>query len=1081
MGAFAVLVLAVPTHVAAASAAGGLKVAVDTKGKRVTASVRPASKPLELSVRLNGKKVTGLFEHRPAGAGPVVLGRGDGLRHGRNKLRVRALLSDGRDASRTLRFRIKDRRPLADAGAAQRIFGGDPIDLSAAKSKVPGKGRPRYRWKVITSPPGSKPKLRRARSAKPKLITEAAGVYQVRVQVRSGRGPTSADVVQIDATDPNLTRAGIFVSTAPFGPGAADGPATSLKIFGGSEDGTYPIGQGSPGPVVTFFFDRATMALLTDGPVYTGAGDADAAKLEGLFDSAVQTTGRTPLVVSAGNNYGQTSDEFNGWLVDYLNAKDLVGKTAPTSFALAGVGTGLPLVPPNTTPPASMHFVKNDTYGSGRLSGQILPDASQNWAFVPSGQPAFGTPSVRLDTDDSGAIELAGNSYPAADPPGGCPNAGGFQVLAVGAAPPDLLTPIDAQVTVDGRTFSNGDTFWTAACANGPNSADEESRYQEEAMLGILNEVPIGNSNPPALVFIQSVGNVAPSLTTADPNQQFDIAIMDIADRITALGGSAGTFLSLFGSGTTGYGFIGQNFTNYGTGRIVSRAEVATNMPTTPPARLIGSMRFDPAGRLIPSTVSAGEGSRATAFKSGLPQSELAKTMNAGTWERTPFPNEGNPAWQAALQDLATAAGLTYDPDDVPCYRPPGGESDVRSNYCGGVPEGENPDTYWKNVILPEIQGATFVAGRGYTRDQFAQVQAQLAIELPLVDDANEAANDLAQVFTATQAADANDIATVFGDELAKAKRQAQLEATPTDVGWIGEIFDLAASVTGFITDEASGVLWVVSASLNNASDLATDGSGDPVETGLDGVIAAENLASSVESQITNQVDIANELRFALADTIVSDWGRLQEADGELANVPKTEEVADSADQIRFGGIRYVWNDLLQSTATLNNIDNSSINIYSPSGQGIQPGYDFNFSKNYGCWLSGTGIFKDGESIEKVYGDVTAGSVYSDPHNLFAWQQWQAYSPYVLTFSGVNPSGSGSSPPPSPAQQYYASFLPDALVDPFSAAQPLPGTSLDAVTDGGPPGLGYDRDQLFDRLFLTSGDNVTCHGPPDQG
>jgi hypothetical protein len=1051
-----------------------VSVKVRTKGGQVSALVSAKSPSTRLRVKLNGRNISELFAFRPAIAGPVPLGRGDGLRAGRNVLWAEATFASGRKKVRKLVFRVSPRRPLVNAGRDRRIFGGDLVRLSATGSKARGKGKLRFVWRVIGKPPGSKPKLTGARSARPSLKTNAGGVYRIKLALRRGNGPVGFDVIEVSANDPKLTRAGMFVSTAPFGPGAADGPATSLNIYGGSAAGSYPVGDQQKGPVVTMFFDRSTMSLI-GGPYYTGASEGDGINLINLYESAIKSTGKTPLVITAGNNYGEMSGLFGSvWLWGQLGALDMIGQ--PSSFSIAGVGWPPGTVGGPNNLPNGIHYVSPDTQGDGRLSGQFLPAALSNWAFVPSNLPSFGTPLVRFDSETSGdSIEIAGQSYPQDSRPVGCPGASGFQVLAVAATAPNPLEPVAGSVNVDNRTFQNGDTFWTNACSLGPNDAEEESLYQQVAMQAMLRQFV--SAPRPLLVFVQSVGNVAPTVTE-DFNSQ--VPVNRISAQISNLGGSAGTFLNLFGGAATGYSLVGQNFNVYGTGGTrVAAAEVATNQPTSPAARLIGFMRHDPTGRYLPTVSSAGDEQRAPVFKQAPPQSEIVREINTSTWNRTPFPGEGDPAWTAALQDLAVAANLADNRfDDVPCYRPPGGKSDVRSNYCGGVPQGQTVDDYWEQTVLPKVQAAPYSPNPDYDSALFAQVKSQLATEFAMVDAANETADSLNQSFDSLQANDVKSITETYVEAVEQAARAAQLEADPTDMGWIGEVFDFAAAVTGFVDDEISGVLWTISASLANESYIAVDGNGSSVVTGLTGNLSGTpgQAADAVANQIGNQTEIAGKARLAVADAIVSDWSRLQQAPADLANVPDTEAVANASDALRFAEARYVWKDLVESSATVYGTIDSTINLYNNTG--LNPGFDQGFIRGYGCWLSGTGIFKDGESIETVFGDAPNGSVYPDQRNLFEAQVFNGYTPYVLTVGGKNPTGGRPNPPASPAAQYYAVFLPDAIVNPFTTAPPDSLDPFDPVVDGGPPGLGYGYSEFFDRLFLSKGQIASCHGPP---
>jgi hypothetical protein len=633
----------------------------------------------------------------------------------------------------------------------------------------------------------------------------------------------------------------------------------------------------------------------------------------------------------------------------------------------------------------------------------------------------------------------------------------GFALAGTASGGPLTGPPPSSMHVVRNDDFTRGRLSGTNACARGGSSAEQESQLQLAAMSQLLARFAVGDAHDPLLVFIQSVGDVAPT-TTQPYDQNGDIRAFQIAGQISALGGSWATFLDLFASApTTGYSLIGQTFTNDGSGKIASHAEVATTAPTAPPARLIGRLLYDSLGRLLPLVASAASGQRAAVFNQPPPQSDLAKAINPSTLTPTRFPHAGNPAWEAALQYLARAANLSYNVDDagqVYCYRPPGAQSDVRSNYCGGVPDGNNPATYWGRRVWGRIRNAPYVPNSSYSAQILGAAKAQLRKEFSLVDDANEVTNALSHAFIATQSNDTKSIVLTYFTDVEQAEQRAQLESSPTDIGWLANAFTFAATVVGFATDDLAQILFVTAASLTEVGDLSTDGAGQSQVTGLSGQFAGETpaeAADSVAAQIANQVQTDNQVRYALGDVIVSDWGRLQGAAADAQNVPDEEAVKNAVNGARFAGISYTWSDLLRSTATVSNINDSGIDVYN--NDTYNPPYDLQFTQNYQCWLSGTGVFHDGESMEPVYQGAKAGSVYTDPHNHFPFQSW---TPYVLTISGQNPSGNQSNPPPRPASQDYAGFLPDALINGFFAPQPAPGTALQPVVGNGPPG-GQDR------------------------
>ena len=173
------------------------------------------------------------------------------------------------------------------------------------------------------------------RSPQAMLATDLPGIYRLKLHLRAPGGPPSADTVQIDANDPDMTLAGGFVATMPLD---QSGPPTGLQFYSGSIAGKYPLGaNGSGRSVVTFFLDRATLAPLAGSPVYTDGAAADATTLNTALVTARKASGRNPLVISTGNT--EVSQPFQDWLAETLDASGLAGEIdgAPSpTFSVAG-------------------------------------------------------------------------------------------------------------------------------------------------------------------------------------------------------------------------------------------------------------------------------------------------------------------------------------------------------------------------------------------------------------------------------------------------------------------------------------------------------------------------------------------------------------------------------------------------------------------------------------------------------------------------------------------------------------------------------------------------------------------------
>lgn len=1050
LGAVA-LTLALALVVSPARAAGGesLKLKVG-RGAQASVEVETGTKPTKLVVKLNGTRISRLFRGRPSDASKVLLGADDGLRRGHNRLLARARFASGKAVKKTKTFRRRRLSPVASAGHERVVFGGDSVRLSAAESRPGPTGRRRekakrlsYRWKVQRAPRGSKPTLKRRHSTRPRLVTDTPGIYKLRVSVSRRGGRSSADTVQIDAKDPDLTLAGGFVATMPLG---QDGPPTGLRFYSGSLAGTYPLGAaGSGRSVVTFLLDRQTLAPLVGSPIYTDGTAADATTLTQALAQARQVSGRTPLVFTTGNT--TVSPQFQQWLVGTLDAPGLAGEIggAPSpTFSVAGT-------PPDffklDSPPVtgSTHSVAPSLLPQNRLAGQILSDAQGNWAFTPSAVPALGAANgaeVRFDTARDGAIEVGGNSYPANAP--GCQNGGGFQLLAVQAqqGPAQLLEPpaISANINdvnpfLPSRVFNNGDTFITNPC----NGDQNEALEQVIGLYAVLNAIPSGGGpdTPTTLVFLQSIG---------DPTLNFNLE-QDLQDAYNALGGEIRNFggspeaflAALDGeAGNSGYSLVGQSFPDAQRQFAISTAEVSTGGPSEPPARLIGALAYDPAGRLIPIAATAAEGQRATDLRQPTLLTHLTAEMDPSTYRPTPFPNAGDSQWQAALQDAAEILGLTYHPDTA-CYRPPGGIADVRSNYCDGVPVDTTPGTYWEDLYNNRLANAPPPPGSGFTTAFWGSVKDQLHAEFELVDDANGTAAALRSAFTATMANDTDAIAEQLIADYKQLEQKAIASRGSSHLGFLSDIFDSLAALSGFATDGVSNFLWAASSGLGLASDFVTDESGMPVFTDpIQG-----STASELNSQVANQVTFGNLARDAQVDAIVSDWNRLQGAAADAARIPLTQIADASVQAARLGNISSTWQTLLGTAANLDRLSPSQ--FQNPAG--TQP-------PKYGCYIKGrTGPGPLGASYPY--------STYTQPA-YFERFDGNDEGPYALSVFGKNPSSTPNDLAPAAA---YPQAPPTAIMESFFAPQPSSSDTIDPVVSGVSPGLGIDPRIYFNRLI----------------
>jgi hypothetical protein len=999
--------------------------------------------PVSMRVTLNGRAISGLFTALSPAAPAVMLGRDDNLRPGANTLVAAVLLASGLRVQRVARFRLSPSRVLATAGPDKTVYAGDRVTLSGAGSLIPGVRATQgtFSWRIISRPARSHAVLRNDASVRPMLVTDMPGVYRVELTVRNPAHPSvpaGADVVEIDSVDSRTTRAGIFVGTVPFN---TTGPAKALQFFSGTLAGQYPLGSPS-GPVVTFFLDRHTLAVIGGGPVRTGVSAADVTTLQARLAEAVATTGHQPLVVSAGNRYGTMSPAFATWIRGELGATGVPANA--TSFALTSVVPSFySLTGQGTT--ANVFSVSPDTGGASRLAGQLVRDAQDNWVFTPSSVPAFGSSEgteVRFDTASSGSIVVAGKRYPAqAQGPGCQQKFGGYELLALHASGPQALQPLNISVysPLFNQTFTNGETFFINACTNGQPD-DNESLTEAIGFRAVLNAI----GSTPALVFIQSVGDPrAPSFLTNNSSA----FTAGFGSEINRFGGSPKAFLGLIDGNqteTTGpfYALVGQNFALPGQSYIYSPAQVSTDGPGHPPARLVGVLVMDAYGQYVPTLSVASNNTITPDLKAPVMLSHLAQEVDpANNYVPDRFPHQGNPAYEAALQHAAQVIGITYQPGSFACYRPPNGLSDVRSNYCGGIPVGASLSHYWEDLYgncssNPNcLSQAPYVQNSAYTATVWSTVKQELQGEFKLVDEANQVAHALKQTLTAGMASDTSLIATALSTKFNSLANASLPSEGTSGLSWASDIFNLLGAVSGFFSGETSTLLWSVSAAIGVGHDAVTDSSGTPLLSGpLPGTAAA-----SLSSQTANQVDASNLLVDKERDAIVSDWQRLQGIPADFARLPDSEQQDASVPEARYANIRYTWETLMNSAWTLNLLHDNSSGLNGP-GTSIQ---DFSCAGPNG--------------YQKPFGAFA----YPETH-----YQYDGGS-YALTIITPSPSGNGFAPAPASA---FPQLAPTSILNGFFAAQPSSGSAIKAVVGAAsPPGLGIDSRLFYSRLIAVSG------------
>ena len=519
-------------------------------GQLVVRTSVPRARQVRFVVTLNGRRIERRFDGQP---GPVVrlrLGADEGLRHGRNTVRVLILDRGGAYTELTRRFTISPALPIAAAGPDRAVRTGVPVTLTARGSlPAAGRGTLSYRWSVVSGPT---PLLPLAAPASPtlRLTPDQVGTYALRLTViqRGGAnaGATSSDLVTL-TSQPVTPPIGVPVQT---GSAASGQPAVSV---GGTP---YPLASGDA--VIVLGFDRAT--LQQQLPTTSFAANEASGALSAIRSAA---SGRSLLVMLF--NPTGTPPTLGAWSRVVAAAG---GKASPgyftgggSGFSVIGVagdaGNAYQSFPPANVAPAM----------SGYL--QVGGNGFQ-YRFAASKYPSFNTSAAASGL--SNTMTIGGSTY-TSDAMPACAT-GGFQWVIVSA--------LTLELQVAGTTATNG-------CG-----ADDV-----QAQFGLatnLRGLPLDADRQPSLVFLQSIG--APrDITTAGAASSWNA----LTAAVASLGGTTEVFWSAGASASQPYALVGSS--PGGPPRSAAEASAAL---TGGPGVLSGLLRRGHDWKFLPSMATPG-------------------------------------------------------------------------------------------------------------------------------------------------------------------------------------------------------------------------------------------------------------------------------------------------------------------------------------------------------------------------------------------------------------------------------------------------------------------------------------------
>ena len=817
--------------------------------QQLTRRLRAIHRPRRVRIRLNGRPVSGAFSRPQPTRWKTKLSATHTLRHGVNRLRVLVVEPEtGRYEVLRRRFVVPKGHPLPAAGRDRaRPFRLDRMPLDARASRGGNGVRLTYRWKILSKPRGSHPRLRGAGSARPLFDPDRPGRYRVGLQVTDPTNPRATsgavDVVELTVTPSQLL--------VPFGFVPDQGAAKPPGIKVG--DKFYPNLDESEDDIQWLTLDRSTLQ-----PIKTKNSTIDPANEQQLdaLANAVSNGGHGDLVILAQPQTGPPPlepdrvDQFNSIL-------KLLGVGPIDSLAEKG-GQQVVIVGVPYGGDGSGWYSQVFDINEPVLNGFLMPDTVE----AAPGVPRFRFQPERIEFDTFNGRNFGGNPEnemklgreTVTAPPrrGDLPTRGAFHVVAID---PETFEPVDP--ATDNRLFVTNPLGFGAPA----NAVD-----QREAMAAYLTEL----ANRKTLVAVQSIGQVSVTPPADADGGARDAAVSawrDLTAAMQANGANPHTFYTADGS----YAFLGGSELERSE-MVDSSSAIQTDPSRDPPVREGGTLQ-----------------GFASIRSDGLMKPAVADPSDALEFQTydfvfqapTPWPHTdaGDPEAGAYRRALAYVSAC------LPEFE--GWGPDLRSAYAGNLNlnyiaaktdldklayprPGADPGTCPKSYFSQDDPG--------FTPDQFGVLKAELGQEFVWLDSID-------RLFGAAESA----LGRSGGKQLVDLKTLAQnlrnqikpSEATKIFLRIWKYVIELAGAIAAATGDEAAAAFFeFYAATLDLGSELSSDGeSGNPL--GDEITAKADDLADEAANRLVAAAAGLDSLR----QVIISDYGRLK-ALGSVANSP---------------------------------------------------------------------------------------------------------------------------------------------------------------------------------------------------
>jgi hypothetical protein len=553
--AVATAVAVAPSPAAARLSIGPLRVA--TKSAPLVLPVN-AVRRADLTLKVNGHRVDDPFTFAGHHLHLAHLSASDGLRPGRNRLRVR-----GASSTVSRRVDLPGFALLADAGPDGGTTIASVSRIGAPKAGPTAAKHLRRKWRIVDRPPGADVTLRHRHRARPLLEARTPGTYVLRLKAhRKGGRRISYDTVvtPVSFDDPPLG--------APFN--SLD-PNTGAITIG---DDSYGASSAASN-IAYVVLERITRNPVESGSVAgSSAGLAtlnDLAKKYGDADNALNylmiVSGRKGVPADQRAAFSTLAQNLGASL---LSPENFAALSDGQQFSIVGIpgadgGAATVRIPGGYIPP-----------DSGAITGYLQKNQAVDihgtpvYDYVSPDRPQYDTRADGSAT--SNVMKVGGKTYSAR-----------MEFLATGGLHVLVLDSLTLRVLKNSVITTNGE-----------DDANDDSRaFQADAARQLKSDLDLPGG---PLVLIQTVGKVQ----AAGPEWA------GVVKQLGRVGANAQLLNAL--DGTTEYALVGR----VGSDQPPAEASTAFDHgafpdPHYPPARLVGILNrtrtatFEPATTNVPT------------------------------------------------------------------------------------------------------------------------------------------------------------------------------------------------------------------------------------------------------------------------------------------------------------------------------------------------------------------------------------------------------------------------------------------------------------------------------------------------